>query len=90
MKVDADVIVIGGGPGGSTAATLIRKYAPELSVLVLEREKFPRDHIGESQLPGVCFVLHEMGVWDDVERAGFPIKIGATFKWGNTDDLWDF
>jgi len=89
-KLDADVIAVGGGPGGSTVATLLRKYAPELSVLVLEREKFPRDHIGESQLPGVCAVLHEMGVWDEVERAGFPIKIGATLTWGRDGETWDF
>lgn len=31
-----------------------------------------------------------MGVWDAVEAAGFPIKIGATYKWGKTKELWDF
>lgn len=85
-----DVAVIGGGPAGSTAGTLLRKYGPELRVLVLEREKFPRDHVGESLLPLCSGILDEMGVWDKVEAADFPIKIGATYKWGRTDELWDF
>ena len=85
-----DVVIIGGGPAGSTAATMLKKYRKEYKVLVLEREKFPREHIGESQLPPINAVLNEMGVWDKVEAANFPIKIGATFRWGNTRDLWDF
>ncbi|MCA9310953.1 MAG: tryptophan 7-halogenase, partial [Phycisphaerales bacterium] len=87
---DYDVVIVGGGPAGSTCSTLIRKYAPHLSVLVIEKEKFPRDHIGESQLPGINLVLTEMGVWDKVEAAGFPIKIGASYTWGQDDDQWDF
>lgn len=85
-----DVTIIGGGPAGSTAATYLRKHAPELSVLILEREKFPRDHIGESLLPPICYLLDEMGAWEKVEAADFPIKIGATFRWGQSDKLWDF
>ncbi|RYG24341.1 NAD(P)/FAD-dependent oxidoreductase [bacterium] len=90
MNYDVDVAIIGGGPAGSTAGTLLKKYAPNLSVTILERERFPRDHVGESQLPAIGRVLNEMGVWDKVEAAGFPIKIGATYRWGTTDDLWDF
>ena len=85
-----DVIFIGGGPAGSTGSTLLKKYAPGMDVLVLEREKFPREHVGESQLPPISIVLDEMGCWDKVEAANFPIKIGATYRWGNTNDLWDF
>jgi len=85
-----DVAIIGGGPAGSTCGSLLKKYMPELSVLILERERFPREHVGESLLPGVMYVLDEMGCWDKVEAAGFPIKIGATYRWGNTFDLWDF
>jgi len=90
MKVDYDVAIIGGGPAGSTVATLLLKYNPRLRVIVLEREAFPRDHVGESQLPSISHILAEMGVWDKVEAAGFPIKVGATYRWGRTDDLWDF
>lgn len=85
-----DVVIVGGGPGGSTAASFLRKYAPHLSVLVLEKERFPRDHIGESQLPSISPILDEMGVWDKVEAAGFPIKLGASYTWGKDADQWDF
>lgn len=85
-----DVVIVGGGPGGSTAAALLRKYAPSLRVLVLEKERFPRDHIGESQLPSISPILDEMGVWDKVEAAGFPIKLGASYTWGKDADQWDF
>jgi flavin-dependent dehydrogenase len=89
-SVTHDVAIIGGGPAGSTAATLLRKYNPGLRVLVLEKEKFPREHIGESQLPPIGVILNEMGVWDKVEAANFPVKIGASFTWGRTMDRWDF
>ena len=59
-------------------------------VLVLEREQFPRDHVGESQTPPISFVLEEMECWQDVEEANFPIKIGATYLWGRSKELWDF
>jgi flavin-dependent dehydrogenase len=85
-----DVAIIGGGPGGSTAGSLIKKYRPELRVLILEKERFPRDHVGESQLPPLSDILYEMGCWDDVEAANFPIKIGVTYRWGKNRDLWDF
>lgn len=85
-----DVVIVGGGPGGSTAASFLRQYAPHLSVLVLEKERFPRDHIGESQLPSISPILDEMGVWDKVEAAGFPIKLGASYTWGKDADQWDF
>ena len=85
-----DVAIVGGGPAGSTCGSLLRKYDPSFSVLILEREAFPREHVGESQLPPIGQILDEMGVWDEIERAGFPIKVGATYKWGSTDELWDF
>ena len=84
-----DVAIVGGGPVGSTAATLLKKYEPELRVLVLEKEIFPRDHIGESMLQPICSILNEMGVWEEVEAAGFPIKIGASYTWGRDSDRWD-
>src|SRR5690606_7335373 len=85
-----DVVIVGGGPGGSTAAALIKKYAPELSVAIIEREVFPREHVGESQLPAIGSILHEMGVWDKIEAANFVIKLGATYTWGKTRDPWVF
>ena len=85
-----DVVIVGGGPAGSTAGCLLKKYMPNLSVLILEKELFPRDHVGESQLPMIGRVLQEMGCWEKCEAAGFPIKVGATYRWGNSDKLWDF
>jgi flavin-dependent dehydrogenase len=90
MRHNVDVAIIGGGPAGSTVGALLAKYAPHLKILLLERERFPRDHVGESHLPSISHILDEMGVWDQVEAAGFPIKIGATYRWGRTDELWDF
>jgi flavin-dependent dehydrogenase len=85
-----DVVIIGGGPGGSTTGTLLKKYSPNLKVAIFEREEFPREHIGESQLPPVGRVLNEMGVWDKVEAANFPVKMGATYTWGKTTEPWTF
>lgn len=88
--LEADVAIIGGGPGGSTLATLIKKYAPDRKVIILEKEKFPRDHVGESQLPAISGILYEMGCWDKIETADFPLKVGATYRWGKSPELWDF
>lgn len=85
-----DVAIIGGGPGGSTTGALLKKYAPNLSVAIFERETFPRDHIGESLLPPISLILDEMGCWEEVESAGFPVKLGATYTWGKTVEPWIF
>lgn len=85
-----DVAIVGGGPAGTTCGTLLKKYRPELEVAIFEKEKFPREHVGESQLPACGFYLREMGCWEKVEAADFPIKVGATYRWGNSDKLWDF
>ena len=63
----ADVVVIGGGPGGSTTATMLARQGWQ--VLLLERERFPRDHIGESLLPASIPVLEELGVLPAVQAA---------------------
>ena len=85
-----DVAIIGGGPAGSTLASFVQKYRPGSKVIILEKEKFPRDHVGESQLPAIGAILDEIDAWDAVERAGFPLKVGATYRWGRTPELWDF
>jgi flavin-dependent dehydrogenase len=86
---DWDLVIVGGGPTGTTVASLVLKYSPDTRILILEKDLFPREHIGESQLPAVSTVLHEMGVWDEVEAANFPIKLGATFSWGKDAEEWD-
>ncbi len=89
-SIDVDVAIIGGGPTGSTVSTLLRKYNPALSVMILEKTKFPREHVGESQLPGISAILDEMGVWDKVEAANFPVKLGGSYTWGKDAEAWDF
>ncbi len=88
MAKKVDVLIIGGGPAGTTVASLLKRNDPSLDILIVERENFPRDHIGESQLTATCRVLYEMGVWEKVEAAGFPVKIGSTYRWGKTEELW--
>jgi FAD-dependent halogenase len=83
-----DVLVVGGGPAGSTVATLLARSGFE--VALLERETFPRYHIGESLLPEVLDVLNESGALPAVESAGFLRKDGGVFRWGSSPDLWTF
>ncbi|MFM8263236.1 MAG: NAD(P)/FAD-dependent oxidoreductase [Pirellula sp.] len=85
-----DVAIIGAGPGGTTVASFLKKSMPQLDVCIIEKETFPRDHVGESQLPAVSKVLHEMGAWDKVEAARFPVKLGASYTWGKTSEPWVF
>jgi halogenation protein CepH len=84
-----DVVVVGGGPAGSTLAALVSKQGG--SVLVLEKEFFPRYQIGESLLPstihGVCRLT---GAADELAKAGFPLKRGGTFRWGANPEPWTF
>ena len=70
-----DVAIIGGGPAGSTAATLLARSGRR--VIVCEREKFPRFHIGESLLPISMKAFTRLGVHEKFERAGFMRKYGG-------------
>ncbi|MHC4975605.1 MAG: NAD(P)/FAD-dependent oxidoreductase [Planctomycetota bacterium] len=87
---DVDVLVIGGGPSGSTVGSMLKTYNPDLSVHIVDKDDFPRDHIGESQLPGVAAICQEMGCWDKIEAQNFPIKLGAVYRWGKDEEPWNF
>ncbi len=70
-----DVAIIGGGPAGSTAATLLARAGRR--VVVCEREKFPRFHIGESLLPVSMKTFSRLGVHEKFAQAGFLRKYGG-------------
>jgi flavin-dependent dehydrogenase len=76
MRQDCDVLILGGGPGGSTLASSLAQR--NRRSIVLEREKFPRFHIGESLLPCSCEVFQKLGVRDRLEER-FLRKYGARF-----------
>lgn len=76
-----DAIVIGCGPGGSTTASYLAKSGKR--VLVLEKEFFPRFHIGESLLPYNTGIFKELGLEAALKAGGFPRKVGAQFILGN-------
>ncbi len=76
-----DTLVIGGGPAGSAAAISLAQRGRR--VLLLEKAKFPRFHIGESLLPYNRKIFEDLGVWPKLESAGFMPKRGAQFWMGD-------
>jgi flavin-dependent dehydrogenase len=88
-RTSHDVIVVGGGPAGSTAATWLARYGHD--VLLLEREKFPREHVGESLLPFCYTLLQDLGVLDEL-KANFVRKPGVRFidRDGKVSTTWCF
>ena len=87
-EFDVDVLVVGGGPAGSAAATMLARKG--WRVRLYERDRFPREHVGESLLPASMPVLAEIGALPAVEAAGFLPKYGATMVWGRDPDPWSW
>jgi flavin-dependent dehydrogenase len=72
-----DALIIGGGPAGSSAAAILAEYGHR--VLILEREKFPRYHIGESLLPFTFQPLQRLGLIDKMRGSAFVKKYSVQF-----------
>ena len=83
-----DVLVIGAGPSGTVAASMLAQRGYQ--VLVLERQQFPRFSIGESLLAYTTQVLMEAGLLDAVVSGGFQYKNGAGFVWGERETEFNF
>lgn len=89
METNFDVAIIGGGPGGSSAATYLSQFG--YKVVVFEKEKFPRDHVGESLIPYCYYKMKEMGVLDDVLKFATK-KPGVQFvdRDAKRESVWCF
>src|SRR5260221_7088257 len=90
-KVDFDVIVIGGGPAGAAMGAYLGKAGVRCAVL--ERELFPRPHVGESLVPSSTRVFRDLDFLPVMEEAGFPHKYGAAWTSGDQAPIhshdWD-
>ena len=70
-STDFDVLVVGAGPAGSSAATVLAKHGRR--VALLEKESFPRYHVGESMIPHCWHALDRLGVADRMDDSGFVV-----------------
>ena len=75
-----DIVVIGGGPAGSTLSTLL--VLQGYRVLLLEREKFPRFHVGESLLPKTQLIWEKLGIAEPMQHLNHTFKYGGDFRFG--------
>ena len=83
-----DAIIVGGGPGGATAALILARAGR--NVLLLEKTRFPRFHIGESLLPRAFPLLAELGLEEKVRALPHVPKFGAEFGMGDDPDTSRF
>ena len=74
---ETDVVVIGGGPAGSTCSTLLAQQG--VRVQLFEREHFPRFHIGESLIPETYWVLKRLNMLPKMQRSHFVKKYSVQF-----------
>lgn len=81
-----DVLVVGGGPAGSSVAALMSTYGK--SVVLIEKEEFPRYHVGESLLSGTADLIKKIGAFEEMEKQNFVKKHGVDWLWGNDGEAW--
>ena len=77
LKTQYDAIVVGAGPAGSTTGALLAEKGRD--VLIVEKEKFPRYHVGESLMPFCYFPLERLGLIDQLMESGNPRKYCVQF-----------
>ena len=77
----ADILVIGGGPAGSSAATLLARRGYE--VVLIDKVRHPRETVGESILPSAWKYFDLLGVTAEIARDGFVKKAGGVVAWGD-------
>ncbi len=77
MKDCYDCVVVGGGPAGSTAAAIVAEGG--FSTLLIERERVPRFHVGESLMPETYWTLHRLGVLEKMQGSNFTPKLSVQF-----------
>lgn len=77
MQKQFDCVTIGAGPGGSTAAAIVAEAG--YKTLLLERERFPRFHVGESLMPETYWTFKRLGVLEEMRKRSFPPKVGVQF-----------
>lgn len=89
MTFDYDVAIIGGGPSGSSAATYLARKG--YRVALFEKDRFPREHVGESLIPFCNYRLKDLGVFDDVYKIATR-KPGINFvdRDGKRQSVWCF
>src|SRR5688572_11387453 len=75
--IETDVVVIGGGPGGSTVSTVMADRG--LKVELFERDVYPRFHIGESLIPETYWVFKRIGMLDKMKKSAFVKKFSVQF-----------
>ncbi|MGH2791700.1 MAG: NAD(P)/FAD-dependent oxidoreductase, partial [Actinomycetota bacterium] len=86
-QYDADVIIIGGGPAGSTLATLMAMDG--YRALLIEKDIHPRDHVGESLIPSTNIIFERIGFLDKMNDAGFIPKPGTAWN-APRSAIWNF
>lgn len=88
MALNADLVIIGGGPAGCMAAIAAANKCPGMSIIVIDKDEVAPHRIGEALLTGSIHVLERAGLCDLVIEQNYHKKIGAAYVWGENRDTW--